>query len=248
MKYERRNRAFWDADADDYQAVHGKALGAAPRAWGIWRIPDDELGVLGDLEGRDVLEYGCGAGQWSIALAQTGARAVGLDFSGAQLAFARVAASSAGVEVAFVLASGERAPFASASFDVVFCDHGALSFCAPERTVPEAARLLRTDGVLAFSQCSPWVSVTYDDRRMRPTRRLRRSYFGMRKQSSPDGTVDFQLPYGEWIRLFRAHGLVVDDLVELRPPAHAATTFTDLGRTRHARRWPTEHIWVAHKA
>jgi SAM-dependent methyltransferase len=248
MKYERRNRAFWDADADDYQAVHGEALVANPRAWGIWRIPDDELGVLGDLAGCDVLEYGCGAGQWSIALAQAGARAVGLDISRAQLAHARVAARSAGVDVAFVLASGEHAPFAPASFDVVFCDHGALSFCAPERAVAEVARLLRAGGRLAFSQCSPWVWVTYDDRRARPTRRLRRPYFGMRKQANPSGTVDFQLPHGDWIRLLRAHGLAVDDLVELRPPAHAGTTFTDLGRISYARRWPTEQIWIAHKA
>ena len=62
------------------------------------------------------------------------------------------------------------------------------------------------------------------------------------------GTVDFQLAYGEWIRLFRAHGLVVDDLVELRPPKGATTTFADLGDRRFARRWPAEQIWKAHKA
>ncbi len=41
------------------------------------------------------------------------------------------------------------------------------------------------------------------------------------------GTVDFQLPYGEWIRCFRRHGLVVDDLVELRAPKQAATSYDD---------------------
>ena len=30
-------------------------------------------------------------------------------------------------------------------------------------------------------------------------------------------SVDFVLPHGEWIRLFRQHGLVVDDLIELQP-------------------------------
>jgi SAM-dependent methyltransferase len=248
MTHEQQNRAFWDADADDYQAVHGGALTATPRAWGMWRIPDDDLGVLGDVRGLDVLEYGCGAGQWSIALTQCGARAVGLDISGRQLGHARAAARTAGMAVPFVCAAGEQAPFAGASFDVVFADHGAFSFCAPERAVPEVARLLRPGGRLAFSQCTPWLYLTYDDARARPGRRLRHPYFGMRRFDPPGGTVDFQLPYGEWIRLFRSHGLVVDDLVELRPPKGATTTFTDLGDRRFARRWPTEQIWKAHKA
>jgi len=129
----------------------------------------------------------------------------------------------------------------------VFADHGAISFCPPEQVVPEVARLLRPGGRLAFSQCSPWLCLTYDDRRRRPTRRLRRSYFGMRRFAPPEGTIDFQVPHGTWIRLFRAHGLVVDDLVELRPPRRATTTYTDLGRLSFARRWPTEQIWVAHR-
>ena len=34
------------------------------------QIPEAELRVLGDVAGKDVLELGCGAAQWSIALAQ----------------------------------------------------------------------------------------------------------------------------------------------------------------------------------
>ena len=34
----------------------------------------------------------------------------------------------------------EQATFPDASFDVVFCDHGAMTFSDPYRTVPEAAR------------------------------------------------------------------------------------------------------------
>ncbi len=58
-------------------------------AWGVWQIPEKELGVLGDVRGRDILELGCGAAQWSIALAKAGANPVGLDISENQLAHAR---------------------------------------------------------------------------------------------------------------------------------------------------------------
>lgn len=61
-----------------------------------------------------------------------------------------------------------------------------------------------------------------------------------------DEGVNFQLPYGEWIRLFGAHGFMVEDLVELRPPPAAKTTY-DLVTLEWARRWPAEHIWKVRK-
>ena len=51
-------------------------------------------------------------------------------------------------------------PLPDGSFDVVFCDHGAFTFADPHKLVPEAARLLRPDGLLAFSHSSPFVAVT----------------------------------------------------------------------------------------
>jgi len=44
---------------------------------------------LPDVRGKDLLEFGCGTCQWSIALAGTGARPLGLDFSDQQLPPAR---------------------------------------------------------------------------------------------------------------------------------------------------------------
>ncbi|HXY90995.1 MAG TPA: class I SAM-dependent methyltransferase [Acidimicrobiia bacterium] len=243
--HERRNRAFWDADADDYQAVHGTLLGSQPKAWGVWRLPEAELRVLGETSGLDVLEFGCGAAQWSLALAREGARVVGLDQSRAQLAHARALQRANRVEFPLVCASGEHVPLAGASFDVVFCDHGAMSFCDPDRSVPEVARLLRPGGRFVFAHSTPWGYLAWDRKRERVGRRLREPYFGIRMWDDGEGTVDFVLPYGESIRLFRAHGFVIDDLVELQAPRHATTTFG--WDARWARRWPGEQIWKLHK-
>jgi SAM-dependent methyltransferase len=245
--HERHNREFWDADADDYQALHGGNLTARPLAWGAWRIPEAELGILGDTGGLDVLELGCGAGQWSVALAGRDTRPVGLDQSLAQLKHARANGDAAHVAVPLVAASGEAVPFRTASFDVVFCDHGAMSFCDPEVTVPEAARLLRPGGLLAFSQTTPLLYLTWDERRERQDTRLHRPYFGLRRLELGDGTIDFQLPHGEWFRLFRDHGLVVEDLIELRPGEDATTTYDDFAPHEWARRWPAEQIWKVRK-
>ncbi len=164
----RTNRARWDRISDEYQAKHGPQLDTRELAWGIWAIPEDELRILGEVAGKDILEFGCGAAQWSIFLAKRGARPVGLDISARQLAYAQQNKAKAAVHFSLVLASGEAVPFADASFDIVFCDHGAMSFADPTRTVPEAARLLRPGGLLAFNMTSPllwrfWHAVWLDD-------------------------------------------------------------------------------------
>ena len=143
-------------------------------------------------------------------------------------------------------ANAERVPFADESFDVVFCDHGAMTFADPYATVPEVARVLRPGGRFAFNMASPLIWLCWGDGEEPPGPELVRDYFGMRRGSWPD-TFEFQLPYGEWIRLFRANGFEVLDLVELRPPSRARTTYPEFAPPEWARRWPGENIWKLRK-
>lgn len=245
MSSVRKNRKYWDAIADEYQALHGRRLSPARPAWGVWRIPEGRLQVLGDPGGRDLLELGCGAAQWSIALARSGGRPVGLDSSEQQLDHARRLVRRAGVRVPLVHASAEDVPLADAAFDVVFCDHGAMSFADPRRTVPECARLLRPGGLLAFCHESPFSHVCTSDGRGTHVRALRRDYFGDGRFDS-EVHVEYHPGYGEWIGLFRASGLAVEALIELRPAANATTSYRGWSR-EWARRWPAENLWKVRK-
>jgi 2-polyprenyl-3-methyl-5-hydroxy-6-metoxy-1,4-benzoquinol methylase len=84
------NRELWDEQSDAYQERHGEQLAKSKgAAWGLWQIHESELKVLGEVTDRDVLELGCGAAQWSIALHALGARVTGLDNSSRQLEHAR---------------------------------------------------------------------------------------------------------------------------------------------------------------
>jgi ubiquinone/menaquinone biosynthesis C-methylase UbiE len=239
------NRAAWNRTSDEYQERHRTFIRRPEPRWGMWQVPESELGVLGEVAGKDVLELGCGAAWWSILLAREGARPVGLDNSERQLEHARELMAVAGVDFPLVHSGAEQVPLPDASFDVVFCDHGAMTFADPHLTVPEAARLLRPGGLLAFSHTTPLAMVCWDPLSDTIERHLIGDYFGMHRfDELADEPVEFNLPYGAWIRLFRANGFRVERLVEVRPPRNAESTYRTPEETEWARSWPMEEIWL----
>jgi 2-polyprenyl-3-methyl-5-hydroxy-6-metoxy-1,4-benzoquinol methylase len=86
-----------EAENGERVATHGAQL-AGGAAWGVWQLPESQLRVLGEVSGRDVLELGCGAAQWSIALHGLGARVTALDNSERQFAHARLLMAAAAVD------------------------------------------------------------------------------------------------------------------------------------------------------
>ena len=242
--HARTNRAFWNELSDSYQADHGPHLARHGAAWGVWQIPEDSIHALGEVAGKDVLELGCGAAQWSIELATRGARPVGLDLSERQLDHARELMAAVDLDFPLVHASAEAVPYPDASFDLIFCDHGAMVFADPRLTVPEAARLLRDGGLLVFSMHTPIADICWPPDSEQVTDRLRLNYYELNVVDVGESQhVEFQLPYGEWIRLFRANGFAIEDLIELRPEPDAVSSYRTDEDREWARQWPMEHIW-----
>lgn len=75
---------------------------------------------------------------------------------------------------------------------------------------------------------------------------LQRPYFGLHRLDWADDSVTFNLGYGDWIRLLRASGFEIEDLIAIQPPA-GATTDSPIVTPRWARQWPCEEIWKARK-
>lgn len=248
----RRNRAAWDGYAKDYAAAGRRNWAAAEPSWGIFGVPEAEVGLLpADVAGLDAVELGCGTAYVSAWLARRGARPVGIDASPEQLATARRLQAEFGLDFPLHFGNAEATPFPDASFDLAISEYGAAIWCDPYRWIPEAARLLRPGGRLIFlgngallMLCTPEDA----DEETPVGDRLERPYFGMHRFEfgGAAGPVEFHLGYGDWIRLLRANGFEVEDLIEVRPPPGATTAYPYV-TAGWARRWPCEEVWKARK-
>jgi SAM-dependent methyltransferase len=243
----RRNRAAWDAWADEYVAAgEGNWVASEPR-WGIWGVAEEELHVLpGEVAGLDAIELGCGTAYVSAWLARRGARVTGIDNSPRQLETARRLQREHGLDFPLLLGNAEAVPLPDASFDLAISEYGASIWADPYRWIPEAARLLRPGGELIFLVNGAILMLCAPDADDQPAgRELVRDYFGMHRFEWPgDPSVEFHLGHGDWIRLLRENGFEVTDLVEIRPPADASTRYPYV-TLDWARRWPSEEIWKA---
>ena len=244
------NVALWTQKNAEYTD------GSAARSWAqdevTWGVfgRESDVCVLGDVDGLDVVELGCGTAYFSAWLARRGARPVGVDPTSVQLETARRLMAETGIEFPVVEAAGESVPLPDASFDLALSEHGAATWADPRRWIPEAARLLRPGGRLVFLHGTPLAHVCYPEVGPISTE-LHRPYFGLGRTVWEDGDegVEYQLTHGDWIAVLRGAGFEIERLVELQAPADARTHeyYSDM-RAEWARQWPAEEIWVARKA
>src|SRR5262249_14107666 len=144
----------------------------------------------------------------------------------------------------------ETVPLPDASFDLAISEYGASIWCDPYRWIPEAARLLRPGGRLIFLVNGALLLLCAPDVESEPvTDRLIRDYFGLHRVEWTDDkplSVQFALGYGDWIRLLRSTGFVVEDLLEIRAPEGATSRYV-WANAEWAHRWPSEEVWKARK-
>ena len=235
------SRAYWEAEADEYQAEHGAFLaGAGARVvdsandlggidqpdglgtsgagfvWGPEGLSEAEAGLLGPVEqlgGQLVLEVGCGAAQCSRWLAARGARSVGLDIALAQL-------RHAGGSVPVVAGSGVALPFRDHVFDSAFASYGAVQFVADlDALFAEVARVLRPGGRWVFSATHP-IRWAFPDEPGPEGLSVSGSYFDrspyveVDEPGGPAVYAEFHRTTGDYVSALRRAGFSIDTIVE----------------------------------
>jgi len=187
------NRALWAVLNERFTDAAAEDMWARPDpVWGLFAVPERDLGVLGDIRDLDLLELACGR------------------------------------------------------FDLVVSEHGAAAWCDPERWLPEAARLLRPGGRLVFltnshlsALCVPAQEGVAGERLVRGQREAYRVRW-------PGGGIEFHPSHGDWVRLLRRSGFVVEAMHEIYAPAAGADhPFYEIVSAEWATRWPADELWVA---
>ena len=246
--YLERNRIVWDEWAAKSAVSAAKAWRADELRWGLWNTPESHLQLLRGLEpGANVIELGCGTAEVSAWLRRSGMHPVGVDLSLQQLRTAEHLQHAFGISFPLIQANAEDVPFDENSFDAAISEYGASTWCNPRRWLPEAHRLLRPDGLLIFfTNAAILMTCTPPDGGPVGESLVRDYFSSYRVEFEEHAGVEFHLPHGHWVRLLRATGFVVENLVELRPAPRAKPRY-EFVAFDWARRWPSEEIWIARK-
>ena len=202
----------------------GAALDADAVRYGPGIPTEDELRLLGRVEGKRVLDLGCGAGAGTVALARAGARVVAVDTDDRNLADTRDRAEQAGVRV-----ETHHGPLAELAFvradtiDAAVSSYGLTTVSDLDRVFRQVHRVLRTDRPFVFSLPHP-AFVMLDPADGEPV--LRRPWWdtsavtwaGSAEPSDPDRPVTL----GVLVAALGRAGFAVDAVVEPAAEREAA--------------------------
>ena len=140
--YVAINREGWTRANAEYTDRQARGAWAQEEiTYGKWQLRESDLRVLPEIEGKDVIELGCGTAYFGAWLKRAGARrVVGVDVTPAQLETARRMDEEFGLGLELIEANAEDVPLPDQSFDLVFSEYGASIWCDPRLWIAEAAR------------------------------------------------------------------------------------------------------------
>jgi len=170
------NRRHWD----ELVPIHLKSKFYKVQRFKAGRstLDDIERAGLGDVSGRSLLHLQCHFGLDTLSWARLGARATGVDFSGAAIAAARSLAREVGITADFVHSDIYDLPAnLDGRFDIVFSSHGVLPWL-PDlgRWAEVVAHFLEPGGVFYLVESHPTAQM-FDDEIETPELRVRYPYF-----------------------------------------------------------------------
>lgn len=142
-KYRKRGKMHWES----MKTLDIRKFNAFQQARYDWILK-----LLGDINGRKVLDVGTGDGAFAYLMAKKRAKVTGIDNSAMGIQFARENVEEekkkeSWLECEFKEASAYELPFPDNSFDAVVACEIIEHVDHPERLLSEAARVLRPDGV-----------------------------------------------------------------------------------------------------
>jgi SAM-dependent methyltransferase len=159
----------------------------------------EELGLLGDLQGKRLVHLQCNSGQDSLCLARRGATVTGVDISDVAIEFARTLSRDSGIPASFERADVfewlDQVGASERRFDLAFCSYGGIGWLSDLRPWARGiAGVLVPGGAMVLVEFHP-ITFCFDERR-----KLTWPYFGAAGGEvidEPEGVRDYVGRSGE---------------------------------------------------
>lgn len=242
------NTEIWNADAANWADLARELWALDTPRWGNWANPDEDLALLpAKMDGLQAIELGCGTGYVSYWMHRRGARVTGIDISSEQLRTARALATRYEADITFLEGNAEATGLSDGTFDFAVSEFGASIWCAPDKWLTEAWRLLRPGGRLVFLGnhplsliCSPLDGSPAERTLHRPYRKMWGADW-TEVEFEPTG-ICFNLTFADWMALFARIGFAVTGYDELYAPTWTSGTRAAIPAD-WAREYPVEQVW-----
>ncbi len=142
------------------------ASASKPNFGKIFVTAPNLLRALGDIEGKDVLELGCGNGYWLRLLARAGARTTGIDLAENQIVAAKSWDDPMTSRIDYRVGDVSKELDLQGKFDVVFFEHVLLEIPDKDelyKAIQNAADALKEGGLLFISDIHPFAPSSRPD-------------------------------------------------------------------------------------
>lgn len=155
------NQQLWDEWSEDFQAIWNAntadgEMPPAPSPFAPDAPGDPQEHLVDTVEGKAYVELGCGGGQGTVGTAELGVEsAVGIDFSGKQLAHAQKLRDLYCVDASFLQGDVTNLPLPDDAFDLASSEWVFQMVPDLAGALAEARRVLRPDGAFILSVPHP---------------------------------------------------------------------------------------------
>jgi 2-polyprenyl-3-methyl-5-hydroxy-6-metoxy-1,4-benzoquinol methylase len=226
MDINEINKNSWNKQAARYQADADFLFNDVD--YGDRDLPTEkDLNLIGNVEGKKVLEIGCGGANCGISLAKQGAIVTCSDISKEQIGFAKNNAEKENVDIKFIVSAMEKINYIN-EFDVVIL-MAALSYIEDiDKVFNNVSKSLKNNGLFVFSLNDPtFYSVAakylWDD----PENQQSYFYCGPEifkwNENDDFEFITYRRPIYEYINCLTKNSLYIEKFYQLKPEKELAT-------------------------